>query len=71
MCLKKVFDNLFARNEDFFYFIFRVFAGLLFAQHGAQKLLGWFGGLGGKTAALFSLFWFTQKSYGFLDAPEI
>jgi len=34
----------------------RVGCGLLFAQHGAQKLLGWFGGLGGpgKTAALHS-----------------
>jgi putative oxidoreductase len=34
----------------------RIGGGLLFAQHGAQKLLGWFGGLGGpgKTAALYS-----------------
>ena len=27
---------------DYFYFVFRVFVGLLFAQHGAQKLFGWF-----------------------------
>ena len=26
------------------YTIFRVVVGLLFAQHGAQKLFGWFGG---------------------------
>jgi len=35
----------------------RIGGGLLFAEHGAQKLLGWFGGLGGpgKTAPLYSL----------------
>lgn len=35
----------------------RVMGGFLFAQHGAQKLLGWFGGFGqgGGTAELFSL----------------
>ena len=34
----------------------RIGGGLLFAEHGAQKLLGWFGGLGGpgKTAVLYS-----------------
>ena len=34
----------------------RIGGGVLFAEHGAQKLLGWFGGLGGpgKTAALYS-----------------
>ena len=26
------------------YLVFRVMIGLLFAQHGAEKLLGWFGG---------------------------
>ncbi len=37
--------------------ILRVGAGLLFMQHGAQKLFGWFGGMGpeGGTAELFSL----------------
>lgn len=36
----------------------RIGAGLLFMQHGAQKLFGWFGGFGGTpgaTADLFSL----------------
>ena len=28
--------------SDFFYFVFRIFVGLLFAQHGAQKLFGLF-----------------------------
>lgn len=38
--------------------VLRIGAGLLFMQHGAQKLLGWFGGFGGEggTAPLFSLF---------------
>ena len=35
----------------------RILIGLLFMQHGAQKLFGWFGGMGesGGTAELFSL----------------
>lgn len=38
--------------------VLRVIAAFLFWQHGAQKLLGWFGGFGGEpggTAELFSL----------------
>jgi putative oxidoreductase len=38
--------------------ILRIGAGLLFMQHGAQKLFGWLGGFGGApgaTAPLFSL----------------
>ncbi len=42
-------------NKDYFYFVFRVFVGLLFLQHGLQKLFGAFGGLGGNPAELFSL----------------
>ena len=42
-------------NKDYFYFVFRVFVGLLFLQHGLQKLFGMFGGLGGQAAELFSL----------------
>ena len=30
--------------------VLRIGAGLLFMQHGAQKLLGWFGGMGGSGA---------------------
>ena len=37
---------------EYLYFIFRVLVGLLFFQHGAQKLLGRFGG---NKVALFSL----------------
>ena len=47
-------DNIFEKyfNTDYPYFVFRVFVGLLFAQHGFQKLFGMFGG---KAAELFSL----------------
>ena len=31
-----------AKYHDYIYVLFRLFVGLLFAQHGAQKLLGWF-----------------------------
>ncbi len=37
------------------YVVFRVLVGLLFLQHGGQKLFGWFGRLGGSAAPLFSL----------------
>jgi len=50
-------ENLIGKyaNKDYFYFIFRVFVGLLFLQHGLQKLFGMFGGLGGQAAELFSM----------------
>jgi putative oxidoreductase len=40
------------------YLVFRVFVGLLFVQHGAQKLFGLFGGVDGSggTAELASMF---------------
>ncbi|MEK6855305.1 MAG: DoxX family protein [Nanoarchaeota archaeon] len=40
------------RYKEQLYFVFRVFVGLLFFQHGAQKLFGLFGG---SQQALFSL----------------
>ena len=43
-------------NKDYFYFVFRVFVGLLFLQHGFQKIFGMFGGVGGNTVPLMSLF---------------
>ena len=42
MCFKKL-----KRYNNQLYFVFRVLVGLLFFQHGAQKLLGWFGAEGG------------------------
>ena len=46
----------FDRASDVMRGVLRIVAGLLFMQHGAQKLLGWFGGVGGDggTVALFS-----------------
>ena len=35
-------EKLISKFSDYLYFIFRVFVGLLFFQHGAQKLFGWF-----------------------------
>lgn len=42
------------------YTLFRIAAGLLFAQHGAQKLFGWLGGMGdsGASAHFLSLIFF-------------
>lgn len=50
-----MFQKYFKDHSDKIYFIFRVVVGLLFAQHGAQKLLGMFGGINGGTVELFSL----------------
>lgn len=38
------FTDFFEDNHGEFYAVFRIAVGLLFAQHGAQKLLGLFGG---------------------------
>lgn len=44
------------RARQVTWFLLRVVAGVLFLQHGGQKLFGWFGGLGqsGATAPLMS-----------------
>src|SRR5437764_5439055 len=39
--------NALSRFAEVFYAVMRVDVGLLFACHGAQKILGWFGGHGG------------------------
>lgn len=39
--------NFFEKHNGSIYVVFRVFVGLLFAQHGMQKLFGWFGGVAG------------------------
>lgn len=42
--------------QKFTYAAFRIVTGFLFFQHGAQKILGWFGGFGdGGTAPLASM----------------
>jgi putative oxidoreductase len=39
------------------YALFRIVAGFLFLFHGAQKVLGLFGGMGGATAPMMSMPW--------------
>lgn len=51
MVLKKIFES----QEDNFYVVFRVIVGLMFFQHGAQKLLGWF--TSRDPVAAMTLFW--------------
>lgn len=38
-----MFEKFLKKHSNWFYFVFRLLVGLLFFQHGAQKLLGWFG----------------------------
>jgi putative oxidoreductase len=38
--------------------LLRIVAGYMFTLHGAQKIVGAFGGLGGHTAEPFTLMWF-------------
>lgn len=45
-------EKFMRKNGNYFYFVFRVLVGLMFAQHGAQKL---FGAFGGNSVELFSL----------------
>lgn len=49
-----------SRFEEITLALLRVMAGLMFAQHGAQKLLGALGGVDGNgaTPPMFSQFWF-------------
>ena len=54
--MQNVIGRYLKKYQDWFYVVFRVFVGLLFFQHGAQKLFGWFGSAG--TAESLSLFWF-------------
>ncbi len=54
-------DRYLGRYSDAIYAVARIAIGLLFFQHGAQKLLGVFGGVGGEpgvTVPLFGLLWF-------------
>lgn len=39
------------------YALFRIVVGFLFLFHGAQKILGMFGGMGGGTAPMMSMPW--------------
>jgi putative oxidoreductase len=48
-------QSLLARFTPYLYALLRIVAGLLFAQHGVQKLFGWLGGSG--PMPMFSQFW--------------
>jgi putative oxidoreductase len=48
-------QSLLARFTPYLYALLRIVSGLLFAQHGVQKLFGWLGGSG--PAEMFSQFW--------------
>ena len=53
-------DRYLGKFSGMFYAAFRIVSGLLFAQHGAQKLFGWLGGMGeaGGSAPFLSLMFF-------------
>ena len=53
-----MFQRFLSRYQDFTLPLLRIVTGVLFMQHGMQKLFGWFGGFAGTpgtTAPLFSL----------------
>ncbi|MAE13675.1 DoxX family protein [Candidatus Woesearchaeota archaeon] len=43
------------QNKESWYAIFRIFVGLMFLQHGLQKVFGLLGGVGGASVELFTL----------------
>ncbi len=51
--MEDLFKDVLGGYEDCLYFVFRVFVGLLFFQHGVKNLFGWFGG---SPSELFSKF---------------
>jgi putative oxidoreductase len=51
----KKISEFFDRNRENAYFVFRVAIALLFLQHGAQKLYGWFGGNQAELMSLIGL----------------
>ncbi len=52
-------DRFLGKYADYIYALMRIAAGLMFACHGAQKVLGLFGGFGdeGGMAPLFGFMW--------------
>jgi putative oxidoreductase len=49
-------ERVLASFARYAYALTRIVVGLLFFCHGAQKVFGWFGGMGGQPAPLTSLF---------------
>lgn len=48
-------EKILAGNAPQAYAVMRIVVGLLFFCHGPQKVFGWFGGVNGTAAPLFSL----------------
>src|SRR3972149_5729542 len=51
-----IYYNLVRKKHEYFYVFFRIMVGLLFFEHGAQKLFGLFGAKA--SVSMFSLMWF-------------
>ena len=53
-------ESFLGKFSGLIYALMRIVVGLMFAQHGAQKLFGWLGGMGedGGSAAFLSLMFF-------------
>jgi putative oxidoreductase len=63
----KALSFLFKTNNDFTVFLLRVLLGIVFFPHGAQKVLGWFGGYGfGATMGFFTGTLHIPALFGFL-----
>ncbi len=54
-------ERILGRFSGLFYFLMRLVLGLLFACHGAQKLLGMFGGVQGHAVPMWSQFGFAGE----------
>ena len=52
-------EHIPSKNREWALTLLRIIAGFLFMPHGAQKLFGWFGGMGGTgaSAAFPGLMW--------------
>jgi len=53
-------ESFLGKFSGLIYALMRIVVGLMFAQHGAQKLFGWLGGMGedGGSAAFLSMMFF-------------
>lgn len=61
-------DKIVEKYGDALYLVFRVFVGLMFFQHGAQKLFGWFGGQSVELFTLMGLAGVVEAAGGILIA---
>lgn len=64
----KMIKEIADKYGNWMYFVFRIFVGLLFFQHGAQKLFGWFGGQAVEPFSLMGLAGVVEAAGGVLIA---